>query len=125
MFQATPPTTRVGPSAPVAAAAQRAAATPSAIYEGFRAQRRELSNQLDDLESTRRDIQSQLEQLDQGDAGRKPLEDRLTDVDTRIKAVDQMLAANSAQLASAAAVPGAVVEQPPPGRRNSRRGAVD
>ena len=114
MFQATPPTTPVGPSAPVAAAAQRAAATPSAIYEGFRAQRRELSNQLDDLESTRRDIQSQLEQLDQGDAGRKPLEDRLTDVDTRIKAVDQMLAANSAQLASAAAVPGAVVEQPPP-----------
>lgn len=102
------------PAAPIAAAAPRATSSPSAVYEGFRAQRRELSNQLDELESTRRQITSQLQELDEGSTDRKPLENRLTDVDARIKAVDQMLAGNAAQLAQAAAIPGAVVEQPPP-----------
>ena len=69
---------------------------------------------MDELESTRRQITSQLQELDVGSTDRKPLEDRLTDVDARIKAVDQMLAGTAAQLAQAAAIPGAVVEQPPP-----------
>lgn len=69
---------------------------------------------MDELESTRRQITSQLQELDVGSTDRKPLEDRLSDVDARIKAVDQMLAGNAAQLAQAAAIPGAVVEQPPP-----------
>ncbi|HJP85333.1 MAG TPA: hypothetical protein VJ852_05050 [Gemmatimonadaceae bacterium] len=106
--------TPVPPVQPVAPVVARGTATPSAIYEGFRAQRRELSNQLDDLESTRRDITSQLEELDPANTNRKPLEDRLTDIDSRIKAVDQMLAGNATQLAQAAAIPGAVVETPPP-----------
>ena len=106
------PTPPAQPVAPVAAA--RGTPSPSAVYEGFRAQRRELSNQLDELESTRRGITSELEGMDAGDANRKPLEDRLSDVDSRIKAVDQMLAGNATQLAQAAAIPGAVVEQPPP-----------
>jgi hypothetical protein len=38
----------------------------------------------------------------------------MKDVDSRISAVDQMLAGNAAQLAQAAAIPGAVVEHPPP-----------
>lgn len=109
--QQTPPPQ---PGAPIAAAAPRATSSPSAVYEGFRAQRRELSNQMNELESTRRQITSQLQQLDDGSPDRKPLENRLTDVDARIKAVDQMIAGNAAQLAQAAAVPGAVVEQPPP-----------
>jgi hypothetical protein len=45
---------------------------------------------------------------------RKVLETRLTDVDQRISTVDGMLAANATQLAQAAAIPGAVVELPPP-----------
>jgi hypothetical protein len=106
--------TPVPPVQPVAPIAARGTPSPSAIYEGFRAQRRELSNQLDELEGTRRDITSQLEELDPANTDRKPLEDRLTDVDSRIKAVDQMLAANATQLAQASAIPGAVVEQPPP-----------
>jgi hypothetical protein len=112
LFQATP----TPPAAPVIVGVPAPRATPSAtaIYQGFRAQQRELTNQLDDLEGTRRELQAQIDQLDAGDAGRKPLEDRLTDVDTRIKAVDGMLAANATQLAQAAAIPGAVVEQPPP-----------
>ena len=115
MQQASTPLPPVQPIAPIAAA--RGTPSPSAIYEGFRAQRRELSNQLDDLEGTRRGITSQLEELDPANTDRKPLENRLTDVDSRIKAVDQMLAGNAAQLAQAAAVPGAVIEQPPPAPR--------
>lgn len=115
MHQPQGPTPPPQPVAPVAAA--RGTPSPSAIYEGFRAQRRELSNQLDDLEGTRRGITSQLEELDAASPDRRPLENRLTDIDSRIKAVDQMLAGNAAQLAQAAAIPGAVVEQPPPAPR--------
>jgi len=112
LFQA--PTPPAPPTPVVAAAAPRATPRDSAIYQGYRAQQRELTNQLDDLDGTRRELQAQIDQLDAGDAGRKPLEDRLADINTRIKAVDGMLAANATQLAQAAAIPGAVVEQPPP-----------
>jgi hypothetical protein len=107
--QATP-----SPGAVVAAApATRATPSASAIYEGFRAQRRELSNQLEELQSTRESITGQLEELPSGSAERKSLETRLTDVDQRISSVDQMLASNAMQIAQAAAIPGAVVEQKP------------
>jgi len=106
----TPPPT---PTAPILAAGARSAPSASAIYEGFKAQRNELSNQLEELESTRRDITSQLNQVSQGAPERKGLEARLTDVDARISAVDQMMASNAAQIATASAIPGAVVEPPP------------
>jgi hypothetical protein len=96
--------------APVAGAA-RSAPSPSAIYEGFKAQRRELTNQLQELNSTRSDITGQLEDVPAGPE-RQSLESRLSDVDSRIKGVDQMLAANAAQVSQAAAIPGAVVELP-------------
>jgi len=112
LFQA--PTPPAPPTPVVGVAAPRATPSASAIYQGYRAQQRELTNQLDDLDGTRRELQAQIDQLDAGDAGRKPLEDRLADINTRIKAVDGMLAANATQLAQAAAIPGAVVEQPPP-----------
>jgi septal ring factor EnvC (AmiA/AmiB activator) len=89
------------------------APSASAIYEGFRAQRRELTNQLDELESTRREITSQMEDVSTGATDRKALETRMTDIDARIATVDKMLAANAAQIAQAAAMPGAVVEPPP------------
>ena len=111
MLQAT---TRQQAGPVVAAAAPRAAPSASAIYEGYKAQRNELNDQLNRLENTRRDITNQLEGTTAGSTERKGLEDRLGDVDTRIKAVDQMLAGNAAQLAQAAAIPGAVVEHPPP-----------
>jgi hypothetical protein len=106
------PTPAPSPTAPVLAAGTRSAPSASAIYEGFRAQRRELSNQLEELESTRRNISSQLEQLPAGSPERKGLETRMTDVDSRIATVDQMLASNAAQIATTSAVPGAVVEPP-------------
>jgi hypothetical protein len=97
--------------APIAGTA-RSAPSASAIYEGFRAQRRELNNQLNELESTRREITSQLEDVAAGSPERKPLETRLTDVDARIANVDQMLASNASDISKAAAIPGAVVEPP-------------
>jgi hypothetical protein len=96
--------------APIAAA--RSAPTASAIYEGFRAQRRELNNQLDELQSTRREITSQLEDVSAGSPERTPLEARMTDIDSRIANVDKMLASNATDISKAAAIPGAVVEQP-------------
>ncbi len=92
---------------------ERGNTSPNAIYEGFRAQRRELTNQLDELESTRADINATLTNIPASDPQRKVLEDRLSEIDKRISTVDGMLATNSAQLAQAAAVPGAVVEPPP------------
>jgi hypothetical protein len=114
MIQQQPqtPTPAPSPNTPVLAAGTRTGASAPAIYEGFKAQRRELSNQLEELESTRRDISSQLEQLPASSPERKGLETRMTDVDSRIATVDQMLASNAAQIATASAVPGAVVEPP-------------
>jgi hypothetical protein len=102
------------PTAPLAAAAPAARSAPSAsaIYEGFRAQRRELTNQLDELEGTRREIINQLEEMPPGAPERKALETRMTDVDSRIGSVDQMLASNAADISKSAAIPGAVVEPP-------------
>jgi hypothetical protein len=100
------------PIAPVLAPGARPAPSAPAVYQGFRAQRGELSNQLEELESTRREIFSQLEDVPAGAPERKALETRLTEVDSRIATVDQMLATNAAQIATAAAIPGAVVERP-------------
>jgi hypothetical protein len=108
--QNAPPATPAQPATPIGIA--RTAPSASAIYEGFRAQRRELSNQLDDLEGTRRNIISQLEDIPAGSPERKPLETRMTEIDSRISSVDQALASNSADISKAAAIPGAVVEPP-------------
>ncbi len=100
------------PKAPTPIAAGRAAPSASAIYEGFRAQRRELTNQLDELEGTRRQIVSQLEDVPVGSPDRKPLETRMTEIDSRIGTVDGMLASNAVDISKSAAIPGAVVEPP-------------
>jgi seryl-tRNA synthetase len=112
LIQQNPPTPPAAPVAPVLAAGARTAPTASAIYEGLKAQRRELSNQLDELQSTRREITSQMEDVSSGSTEQKALETRITDIDSRITNVDKMLASNAAQIAQAAAIPGAVVEPP-------------
>jgi hypothetical protein len=82
-----------------------------AIYEGYRAQVRELDSQLNELGGTRRDITSQLSQLPPGSPERTGLEGRMSAIDGRISAVDKQLADANALLAKAAAVPGAVHEE--------------
>lgn len=112
MIQQPKPTPTPG-AAPVLATGARSAPSASSIYEGFKAQRNELNSQLEDLQSTRREITSQLEDIPAGSPDRVPLEARLKEIDARTSAVDQMLAGNAAQIAQAAAIPGAVVERPP------------
>jgi len=112
LIQAKIPTTPAPGTAPVVAGAARSAPSASAIYEGFKAQRNELNNQLEQLQNTRQGINNELEGMPSSAPQRPGLEARLKDVDGRISAVDQMLAGNAAQIAQAAAIPGAVVEPP-------------
>ncbi|HEV7390414.1 MAG TPA: hypothetical protein VGO08_02135, partial [Burkholderiales bacterium] len=116
------PSPAAAPQAPAIAGAPRTSA-PSAIYQGLRAQRNELTNQLDDLEGTRRALTSQMEELGPGDEAHKALQNRMTEIDNRIASVDGMLAANAAQIAQAAAIPGAVVESRPIERSGPPEGA--
>ncbi|MGH7490492.1 MAG: hypothetical protein ACRENK_06490 [Gemmatimonadaceae bacterium] len=110
----TTPVVLQGSNAPVLAQGTPSAPSASAIYDGLKAQREELNNQLNDLQGTRQAVSGQLEELGPASAERKPLEDRLTDIDSRISSADKMLATNAMQLAQAAAIPGAVVEPPQP-----------
>jgi hypothetical protein len=112
LIQARIQTTPAPGTAPVVAGA-RSAPSASAIYEGFKAQRNELNGQLEQLQSTRQGINNELEDMRASAPQRPGLEARLKEVDGRISAVDQMLAGNAAQIAQAAVVPGAVIQQPP------------
>jgi hypothetical protein len=89
------------------------AVSPSALLRGFRAERQELANQLNDLQDTRTSLMRDLEQLPSGAAGRAGIEARIAGIDTRITAMDKAIADADAQVARAAAIPGAVIEQPP------------
>ena len=53
-----------------------------------------------------------MEDVSTGSTEHKALETRMTEIDSRIANVDKMLASNAAQIAQAAAIPGAVVEPP-------------
>jgi hypothetical protein len=106
------PTTPTPAIAATPQAAARGAPSASAIYEGFKAQRQELTNQLNELEGTRQAIAGQLEDIPAGSPERTPLETRRTEIDSRITSVDHLLAANATDIAKAAAIPGAVVEPP-------------
>jgi hypothetical protein len=112
LIQARIQTTPAPGTAPVVAGA-RSAPSASAIYEGFKAQRNELNGQLEQLQSTRQGINNELEDMRASAPQRPGLEARLKEVDGRISAVDQMLAGNAAQIAQAAVIPGAVIQQPP------------
>jgi hypothetical protein len=92
-------------------------ASAAAVYEGFKAQRTELRNQLENLKDERRGLSDRLEEPMVAGADRKGLEQRITEIDGRISAVDKQIAESDAQVARAAAVPGAVVP-PKPIRRD-------
>jgi hypothetical protein len=107
------------PNAPVLAPGQititgplAAAPGAAAVYRGFRAQREELSNQLENLQDTRTQLMREMEQLPAGAAGRAGIEARIAGIDARIAAMDKTMADADAQVAKAAAVPGAIVEEP-------------
>jgi len=91
-------------------------ATATAVYEALKAQRRELGNQLENLEDKRRDLSQRLEEPMVGGADRKGLEQRITEIDGRISSIDKQIAESEARIAQQAAVPGAVQPERPPVR---------
>ena len=104
------------PDAPVLAPSQITIAGtplggPVAVYEGYRAQVRELNQQMSQLEDTRAGLTRQLQQTPA--EAKSGLGQRIAAIDSRIIAVDKQIGDANAQLAKAAAVPGAVVEAPP------------
>jgi len=90
----------------------RGGGSPTAIWQGARQQRNELRDQLERLEEQRSDIQSDL-QTTAGDVDKKGLEQRMANVDIRILDVEKQLAEADANVARAAAIPGAVQEPRP------------
>lgn len=84
-------------------------ADPSQVYEGYRHQRSELADQLERLEDQRGDISGKLQDPQLNDVDRKGLEQRITTLDQRISATEAQLAIADANVAKAAAIPGAVV----------------
>ncbi len=121
--QILPPTPPLPPGAPVMPGppgmeiiqiAPGAAGSPTEVLIGFREQRSEIANQLEELEERREEIAQQLQDPEMAGANRTGLEQRLAGLDQRILATEQALEVANARVAQAAAVPGAVVQDPPP-----------
>lgn len=110
----TPPGTPAAPASPATITIDgEALAQPQAVYQAFRAQRRELSRQMETLQETRSSITQQLRSESITQAEKGGLEQRLTGIDERIAAMDKQIAEADAAVARAAALPGAAVEPPP------------
>jgi hypothetical protein len=84
----------------------------SSVLRGFRAQREELGDQLNNLQDTREELTRELLQVPTGTPGRAGIEARIAGIDARIATMDKQIADADAQVAKAAAVPGAIVEPP-------------
>ena len=95
--------------------------SPSAVYEAFVNQRRELRDQLETLQDSRRELSRQLKEPMVTGVDRAGLEQHIAELDARITSLDQQIAAADAQVAKSAAVPGAVV----PPRREIHQGPPD
>ena len=106
-----PPT----PASQVQIVAPVAGVSPANVYRASREQRSELQDQLRSLERKRDDLQEQLQQ-DATQESRSGIVARIREIDGRISQTDAQLAAANAAVANAAAVPGAVVKEPPPRR---------
>ena len=91
--------------------------SPQAAFQAAKAQRRELSRQMDVLESQRSQLASELqEQPAPTGANLKGLETRITDVDASIATLQKAISEADAQVAKTAGIPGAAIELPDPPR---------
>lgn len=86
--------------------------SPTMVYRGAVMQRKELANQLDNLQGERSQLSEQLQDPMVTGANRAGLEGRIAQVDLRIADVDKQVAAADLQVARAAGVPGVVQEVP-------------
>ena len=88
--------------------------SPAEVYQGLVHQRRELREQLETLVDERGDLVEELQAPEAAEAVKAGLQARVATLDLQIAEVDRALATANAEVARAAAVPGAVVEPPPP-----------
>jgi hypothetical protein len=114
MLQQTPATAPA--AAPQVSVNGAPLSSPQAVYQAFKAQRRELTRQMDELQSTREQISTQLQDPNVTGADRKGLETRIGDVDGRIGSLQKQMADADASVAKAAGVPGATIDPPEPPR---------
>ena len=99
--------------APVLAPAPDAPLSATSLYEAAYSARQELRGQLDALVSQRHGYLREIE--DHGDVGGQAvtgMQQRIAQIDSRIAEVDGLIKAADAQVAKAAAIPGAVTIQP-------------
>ena len=97
--------------APALAPAARGAPTATEMYDAARLMQRELRNQLNALDGERGDLRRQLRTATDA-VDIKGLQGRLAALDARQADVEKQLAAADARVATAASVPGVVIEQP-------------
>jgi hypothetical protein len=93
-------------------AAPQATSSPKAIYDALRYQRREIENQIYELQNTRREIASQLRNPNITPADAKGLEGRLATLDARLASLDKQKADADLAVSKQAAVPGSIVPDP-------------
>jgi hypothetical protein len=118
MQQQSVPTPPAPPSTPViVGGGSLLGADPSQVLEAYRQQRSELRDQLERLEDQREELTEQLSTLTDA-AAKTGLLNRIAAIDGRIVAVDKAIADADASVARAAAIPGAVVPEPPPPQRD-------
>jgi len=94
-------------------------ASPSAVLKAMEAQRSELRDQLERVQEQRNEIARWLKAEDITQPDREGLAARLKETDARISNLEQQIGQADLAVAKASAVPGAVVEPPPPDTRES------
>ncbi len=115
-MQATKPSVPI-PSQESPPAALVGWTNPVAIYEAYKQQQVELQSQLQNLLNQRAEAVQQIGVLAPSKlvgASRMGLEDRIARLDQRIAGLEERIVRVDAQVASAAAAPGAVQPPPPP-----------
>lgn len=113
----TPSAPAVAPAPPPPSLLQTPGVTdPSQVLRGFREQRSELRDQLDRLEDQRQELTEEMNTITDA-AAKTGVLARIQAIDGRIIAVDKAIADADASVARAAAIPGAVVPDPPEPQR--------
>jgi hypothetical protein len=117
VIQGAPGAAQGASALPAPATAAQTSATPQAVYQALVAQRRELYEQLETVESRRLAIAQRLREGNSAEgADRKGLEERATVLDKQMVSLYSQIAVADAAVAQAAAVPGATVRPPSPPR---------
>lgn len=97
---------------PTIVTGQPVTGSPRAIYQAVRERREVLSDQMNRLLNRRENVVEQLNRGNVDPAERAALEQHLTEVNSRIIAMEKTLHAADAEVAAAAGIPGASVPEP-------------